>query len=185
MAYSLTVARDDLNAKIVEYLSYGRLRGIPRPMPSQILLLASLAQALEWSLKNRTPPVIDLDATLVRQNVTLKSEPELSVDRCLLDKIRESGAVIVTNRRTAPARLFGIPVLASARKPFTSRHRLLSTTMIGCVIGDQYATDGLLAARLGIVFIKVPPWGRRPLRANIMDGMLSAYFKTTGAVESC
>ncbi|HEX6681779.1 MAG TPA: hypothetical protein VF062_03250 [Candidatus Limnocylindrales bacterium] len=61
--------------------------------------------------------------------------------------------------------------IAKARKPFAlSRYRGLP--LPGGVLGDQVATDGLLARRLGFVFLHYsPPLDRIPLGPRLMRGL--------------
>lgn len=60
--------------------------------------------------------------------------------------------------------------LASALKPLRTRpYRHLPRP--GVVIGDQIATDGILARRLGYAFLRcVPPLDRIPAGPRLMDG---------------
>lgn len=154
------------------------------PTRPRTLSADSLASALTWSLRLGRPPLLDLDATLVTQNARLTPEPCLDLDRMLLSRVRDLGAVIVTNRRTAPPSLFGIPVVMSAHKPFTALSQLKSPGVIGCVIGDQYATDGFLAARLGTIFLRVPPKGSRPTRAALLDSLFRGCFEFMGDIDN-
>ncbi|MBK8729512.1 MAG: hypothetical protein IPM00_09045 [Tetrasphaera sp.] len=131
----------------------------------------------------RTQPLsgvalIDLDGTLVAQSAPVNQlvgadGPSGEAISMLADRVW----LIVTNRRSAPASLRGIPVMSRARKPWTSKAKLtVRGEPPGCVIGDQLFTDGLLAARLGVPFYRVTPIGRRPWRARLGDRLLERAF---------
>jgi predicted HAD superfamily phosphohydrolase YqeG len=84
--------------------------------------------------------------------------------------------VFATNSARRPAvlpALDGIQVsyLALARKPLrTTPYRDLPTP--GVVIGDQIATDGILAWRLGYTFLRyTPDTGHIPLGPRVMGGL--------------
>ncbi len=83
--------------------------------------------------------------------------------------------VFVSNSRTTSAisdLISGARVIARARKPFTRLRRLreaLSGVPAVAVIGDQVLTDGLLAFRLGVVFVHVRSIGHgEPVWPKIM-----------------
>jgi predicted HAD superfamily phosphohydrolase YqeG len=84
--------------------------------------------------------------------------------------------MILTNRRRAQAALHSVPIVANARKPWTQRSTF--SEPVTCVIGDQFLTDGLLAARLGVLYLRVPtidPF-RRPLAAS-GDTLMMPLFR--------
>jgi predicted HAD superfamily phosphohydrolase YqeG len=109
--------------------------------------------------------LIDLDGTLVPTGDASMAASEMV--RTLLSEFGEAGVdvVIVTNRRHKLGGV-AVPVVANARKPWTPRARLGSPS---CVLGDQIATDGALALRLRVPFVKMPlttdcrPWPSRQL----------------------
>ncbi|GAB3173337.1 hypothetical protein GCM10027059_44160 [Myceligenerans halotolerans] len=122
-------------------------------------------------------PVVDLDATLVPTGAVVgEHTPTPLVLRIAL----LVDAVIVTNRREAPATLWGIPVVARAGKPWTPASRLSGSPRPTAVIGDQLLTDGLLARRLGARFIRVVPLeaSARPWRTRLADRLLAPFFRT-------
>lgn len=100
-----------------------------------------------------------------------------------------SVVVFATNSARRPSAIPELPgvrvmYFASARKPLlTAPYRALPRP--GAVIGDQVATDGLLARRLGYVFLH---WSPRltgvPLGPRLLHliGRLTRplYFSTTG-----
>lgn len=85
---------------------------------------------------------------------------------------------VLTNRRSAPKVIAGMPVIEQARKPFTPRRTVGHSASPLVVVGDQYLTDGLLAARLGATFIRVAPLsaGLRPFRTRFADAVLQHLF---------
>jgi predicted HAD superfamily phosphohydrolase YqeG len=130
-----------------------------------VLFPDSRDSALRLARSYGSTVLIDLDGTLVPTGDV--SAGAASRVKALLREFSEAGVdvLIITNRRDEvpdiPAR-----VVTNARKPWTPRSRLGSPS---CVLGDQIATDGALAFRLNIPFIKVPlttdcrPWPSRYL----------------------
>jgi predicted HAD superfamily phosphohydrolase YqeG len=148
-------------------------------MPSaRALYPETAAQALDLAIDFGSTVVLDLDGTLVPTGGSLECPPdELKVS---LKALRDASvsAVIVTNRRRAPQSLQGVPVISGANKPWTSRRRLGNVGRFTCVLGDQFATDGILAVRLGVPLIRMPSLGdRRPFRARLLDRILIRMFR--------
>jgi len=84
--------------------------------------------------------------------------------------------VFATNSARRPSAIptvpgVGVMYLALAGKPLrTAPYRTLPRP--GAVIGDQVATDGLLAHRLGYTFLHwSPPLGGLPLGPRLMQGL--------------
>lgn len=103
-----------------------------------------------------------------------------SLDRGIAAVVAEVGelpdvraVVFATNSVRRPSAIPSVPgvqvtYLASAGKPLrTAPYRALPRP--GAVIGDQIATDGLLAHRLGYTFLHwSPPMAGVPLRPRLM-----------------
>ena len=101
---------------------------------------------------------------------------DAGVARILAEAVTVPGVAVVcfsTNSARRPSAVPGHPgvrvvYLASARKPLWTAP-YASFPRPGVVIGDQIATDGLLARRLGYAFLHYwppllrPPWGPRLL----------------------
>jgi predicted HAD superfamily phosphohydrolase YqeG len=116
----------------------------------RVVHTATLREATDVAAGLGSLVVVDLDGTLVATGTPL-TQLAPSVLKPLVE-LRAGGTalVIVTNRRRAQATLHGIPVVADARKPWTQRS--IFSEPVACVIGDQFLTDGLLAARLGVLY---------------------------------
>ena len=93
----------------------------------------------------------------------------------MLDQVPDARVVVfATNSARRPSAIPSVPgvrvtYLASAGKPLrTAPYRALPRP--GAVIGDQVATDGLLAHRLGYAFLRWSPWLTGvPLGPRLMD----------------
>lgn len=130
-----------------------------------VLFPESREDALRLARSYGSTVLIDLEGTLVPTGDL--SDEAISRAAALLNEFSAAGVetLIVTNRRGEVA---GLPacVVAHARKPWTPMAKLGTPS---CVLGDQLATDGCLAFRLNIPFIKMPlaidcrPWPSRYL----------------------
>lgn len=131
-----------------------------------VLFPDSRDSALRLARSYGSTVLIDLDGTLVPTGDV--SAGAASRVKALLREFSEAGVdvLIITNRRDEvpdiPAR-----VVTNARKPWTPRSRLGSPS---CVLGDQIATDGALAFRLNIPFIKSAADDRLPAVAVAVPG---------------
>jgi predicted HAD superfamily phosphohydrolase YqeG len=69
-----------------------------------------------------------------------------------------------------PSTKVRVVYLAAAGKPLrTSQYRGFPRP--GAVIGDQVATDGILARRLGYTFLECPPLDHMPPGPRVMNGL--------------
>jgi predicted HAD superfamily phosphohydrolase YqeG len=134
--------------------------------------------AIESAFCQKGLVLIDLDGTLVSPGTDVEEARFREHRFRATEPAGRAQGLIVTNRRHGPREVMKWPVVVRARKPFTSRAilRTWSHHPVICVIGDQYATDGLLAARLGVPFFRVIPLGKRPTRASLGDALLSVLF---------
>lgn len=143
---------------------------------TRVIPVSDVAEALAYCDANGLRPVIDLDGTLVPTgtDVRVADRPPSDVVRLA----RGTGAAILTNRRHAPQVLWGVPVIPHAGKPWTPISRLIAPP--GAVIGDQFLTDGILATRLHVPFLRVtpPPGPARPWRSRLADRALAPFFRT-------
>jgi len=149
--------------------------------PFAVTLLPNANEAIALAYKTRAGILLDLDATIVSQGQTLCPEPVLEISDSAILMLADVPAAIVTNRRATPVTLAGIPVISRAGKPFTPA-RLLPRARTMAVIGDQYWTDGILAARLGARFYRISPLRPelRPWRAQALDLILRPFFQEVG-----
>lgn len=103
--------------------------------------------------------ILDLENTLVPYGPSRSGkELDAQID---LEYFRDCKTLVVSNARwTQAVQAIGqTPVMGRARKPFTRIARLhaaIGAPEIDAVIGDQFLTDGLLARRLGAVYIESP-----------------------------
>lgn len=117
--------------------------------------------------------ILDIDNTLLPYRAT-----RADVDRALLMLVQlraklpaDAVLTLISNgrgQRAAVADLVsecGHPSILRAMKPY--RHRPVAELHPTVVVGDQVCTDGLLAWRLGLPFVRVegcsltePPWPR-------------------------
>lgn len=145
----------------------------------------SLENALARCAQLDRRPFVDLDGTLFGQGQELDPDSRPEISAWAVDYMRSSRAIIITNRRKAPEKIVGIPVIRAARKPFTALSRFSESTKPICVIGDQYGTDGLLAGRIGAEFIKTKPFGKpRPYRSRMLDHLLFSVFSRSKGTEN-
>lgn len=145
---------------------------------ARAFLPETTSKALALAIQFGSTVIIDLDGTLVPTGGCV--EPPSSELVEALARLRNAGvsAVIVTNRRRAPHVIAGYSVLSRAQKPWTNRHRLEVSPAVTCVLGDQYATDGLLAVRLGVPLIKMPALDvARPYRSRLLDRVCVRFFE--------
>lgn len=104
--------------------------------------------------------VLDLDGTLLPEGTDVVVSDVRDAVRALA---LENSLFLLSNgpdraRLDRIARELGVPVLPYARKPSTAALKSLGgvpmETML--ITGDQFLTDGLLAARSGIEFVRTP-----------------------------
>lgn len=130
----------------------------------EVIAVESLADAVN-GVRAGDHVIVDLDGTLVITGDALHAW-DANTSAAIAELLRStSSATIVTNRSDVAGELLGLRVVSTARKPFTRRSRLPES--IDVVVGDQFLTDGLLAARMDARFLHVRSLDRkrRPLAA--------------------
>ena len=143
--------------------------------------MIGIRTAKDWAsaAPGATHLVVDVDGTLLpfrgegRNSEAFERRlRELTADRRLHSVVAVSNAATPWPDRERNERI-PVTVVARARKPWTSRRSLdrpceyASEACRRVVIGDQVLTDGLLAFRLGVPFLRVtarfpgePTWPR-------------------------
>jgi predicted HAD superfamily phosphohydrolase YqeG len=141
-----------------------------------VIPVPTLADALELAGRHRGTAVIDLDGTLAPTGSLVNDSDEYPEEVWALNAAQVP-VVVLTNRRESPTQIAGHPVMNRAGKPWTSLQRLAPYQPISMVIGDQFGTDGLLAARLNVPYVQLMGMDpARPLRTKVSEALLRYAF---------